>query len=482
MSEFNCGFETIGNATILCHDAGQSILATDPWIPLELNGGTSAYFGSWTLSHEIPEPQYQSIRDAKYVWFSHGHPDHLNPESLSLFREAKILLPDHFGKRIYDDLKRDGFDVTVLPDFKWTALSNRIRVLNISNHNQDAILLIDINGRLVLNLNDAFDTGWGRLVRKEIKKYPISFLASISGYGDADMFNFFDEQGNSNLPEYILKKPPIGKVMARRTDSFGAKYFIPFSSLHRFQRTDSAWANAHTPRLEDYAKGYDSKSSEILPAFIRYNCETDDLELIQPKATKPILYTPETFGDNWSDTLEANDCDKLSKYFSQIEKLGHVVDYIRLRVGGKEHTITLGKGNNRRGITLEVPRSSLMKAVEYEIFDDLLIGNFMKTYLHGEWKASRLNPDFSPFIAKYSDNGRAKSKEEVRAYFAHYRKRMPLDYLRAQFHNHAIRVITDRIPTNSPVLPLLKKTYYFLGRSSRKGKADRNRSGITNPL
>ncbi len=44
------GFETIGNATLICHDGGP-VLVTDPW----LDGG--AYFGSWTLSHEIPQEQ-----------------------------------------------------------------------------------------------------------------------------------------------------------------------------------------------------------------------------------------------------------------------------------------------------------------------------------------------------------------------------------------------------------------------------------------
>ncbi|TMA17274.1 MAG: hypothetical protein E6J86_01085 [Deltaproteobacteria bacterium] len=35
-----CGFETVGNATLILHDGGP-LFATDPWI------GGSAYFGSW---------------------------------------------------------------------------------------------------------------------------------------------------------------------------------------------------------------------------------------------------------------------------------------------------------------------------------------------------------------------------------------------------------------------------------------------------
>ena len=62
------GFETIGNATVICHDRAP-VLITDPWI------GGSAYFGSWTFSHDIPEEQMQAIGRAPYVWVSHGHPD-----------------------------------------------------------------------------------------------------------------------------------------------------------------------------------------------------------------------------------------------------------------------------------------------------------------------------------------------------------------------------------------------------------------------
>lgn len=90
------GFETIGNATLIVFD-GRPVLATDPWI------AGSAYFGSWGRSHSIPPEQMAAIRGAEYVWFSHGHPDHLNSESLALLRDRRILLPAHFGGRIRRD-------------------------------------------------------------------------------------------------------------------------------------------------------------------------------------------------------------------------------------------------------------------------------------------------------------------------------------------------------------------------------------------
>src|SRR3954449_6632242 len=99
------GFETIGNATVVIHDRAP-VLATDPWIE------GSAYFGSWGLSHPVPPAQTEAILAAGAgrppppsppahtyaipaagaVWFSPGHPDHLNPASLPPFRDTRILL------------------------------------------------------------------------------------------------------------------------------------------------------------------------------------------------------------------------------------------------------------------------------------------------------------------------------------------------------------------------------------------------------
>jgi hypothetical protein len=78
-------------------------------------------------------------------------------------------------------------------------------------------------------------------------------------------------------------------------------------------------------------------------------------------------------------------------------------------------------GPRDRGITFEVPRNSLMTAVKYRFFDDLLIGNFMKTTLHGV--PSLYDPPFNFIVTKYGDNGKAITDEEVRKYLNEYRRR-----------------------------------------------------------
>jgi hypothetical protein len=450
------GFETIGNATLIVHDH-EPVLVTDPWVQ------GSAYFGSWRLSHPVPEEQGDAARAAGTVWCSHGHPDHLNPASLPLFRHARILLPDHVGGRIARDLTRDGYRVEVLPDATWVPISDRVRVLSIADEGQDAILLVDVGGELVVNLNDAQDRGWGSLVKRVIRSFPRSFLLRLSGYGDADMIHFVDDDG-TRLPSLAQLRREggfeVGADVARMTETFGATHFVPFSSFHRYQRTDSVWANEWTTPVAEYERGFASDRVTLLPAFVRYDVTTGSWEGIDPPAAPELAFAPEEFGDDWSESLERDDVDAVRDYFTGIERLARHVDRVVFRVGGEEHAIDLGGRATGRSVTFTVPRASLARAVEWEIFDDLLIGNYMTTALHGPWPSSGLYPGFTPWVTKYADNGRARTESELRAYFAEYRRRLGLTtWLRSSLEQRAKDSLRARLSADSPVYRRARRAY-----------------------
>jgi L-ascorbate metabolism protein UlaG (beta-lactamase superfamily) len=415
------GFDTIGNATLIAYDGGP-VLATDPW----LDG--PAYFGSWWLSHEVPAEQRAQIEQAQYIVVSHGHPDHLSYPSLERLRDKKILVPDHHGGRIADQLRADGFEVQVLPDRRWVELSDRVRILAIGDPNQDGVLLVDIDGVLVVDANDASDRGWGSLVRKIVRQHPRSFLLALSGYGDADMINYFDADGERILPAAAAKRPP-GAAIQRRVEWFGVRWFVPFASMHRYRRTDSVWADSYTTPAHAHADGFASTRAEILPAFVRYDCVRDIATPIAPPPSPSTLHDPEEFGDSWDEPLQPDDVDAIARYFGAIHTLRRRVDQLTFRVGGVDHSFTTGSGSNR-SVRFETPRASLRKAVDWEIFDDLLIGNYMRTTLLGDWHGRDLSAHFTPYVAKYADNGRAKTPAGLRAYRAAYFTRAPLDMLR----------------------------------------------------
>ena len=460
----NIGFDTIASATVICYDR-VPVLVTDPWV----TGG--AFFGSWTLTHEVPEEQMTAIRDSAFVWFSHGHPDHLNADCLPLFRDKKILLPDHVGKRINAELVEEGYDVRVLKDRVWYSLSDNIRVLCIADYNQDAVLLIDINGRLLVNVNDASDHGWGRFVKRIIKEFPISFLLALECYEDIDMFNLYDDVGNAIRP-LETRKNPLGRRAELRRQSFGAKYFVPFSSMHCYQREDSVWANRYGAPLSDYRVGPPNIEDTVLPAFLRYDCVTDKFEEIGPAECEPKIVPASEFGDDWSEALSRDEAAEVTRYFRSIDHLSTFLDFVCVRVGGKDHIVELAGKKFNRGLTFEVPRNSLMIAVRYQVFDDLLIGNFMKTTFHGDWAKPCLYPDFSPYVAKYADNGGARTRAELDEYFAEYRRRAAMDHFQFELLNflhqnlelRAIDAFRSFVGIDSRPYQITKKMYRSVRR------------------
>lgn len=415
------GFETVGNATLIVHDQ-HPIVATDPWVC------DWAYFGSWALSHEVPTRQMESIDRCPYIWFSHGHPDHLNANNLERFKNKTILLADHVGSRIHNGLVAEGFRVKIMEDRKWYPLSERVSALCVSDFNQDSVLLLNIGDQLVVNLNDAGNNGSFSFVKGIIPKFDTSYLLALTGFGDANMINFHDESGKLILPPAAEKKP-VGKQIQELVESFGATHFIPFSSLHQYQRSDSIWANEYVTHVKDYPIGFHSKSAKLLPAFIQVDCLTGEFSEIKPQEIPGQIIPCGDFGDNWSDPLSKEDLVILEDYFKSAEFLSKYLDFINLRVGSKDHIICFNKSKFSRGVTFQTPRFSLVEAAKHEVFDDLLIGNFMKTTLHGNWPESKLFPSFDGHLAKYADNGRAKTKEQVRDYFRAYIRRAPLDMI-----------------------------------------------------
>ena len=87
----------------------------------------------------------------------------------------------------------------------------------------------------------------------------------------------------------------------------------------------------------------------------------------------------------------------------------------------------------------------------------------MKTTLHGKWPGSRLYPRFSPYVAKYADNGRARTSEELRAYFAEYRRRTgAFSFLRQRFAAKASEAVLSVLRPESSAYQLARCAYWAL--------------------
>jgi len=199
------------------------------------------------------------------------------------------------------------------------------------------------------------------------------------------------------------------------------------------------------------------RDAELLPAFVRVNCENGAVTELTPPANVIAVQPAQAFGDNWSEPLERPDKLKLTSYFQAKQILCSHFGFLRFMVGGDETVIDLNPSLRHFGITFEVPRTSLMTAVEYRVFDDLLIGNFMRTTLHG---GRKLHPHFTPLTAKYSDNGGANTSVELRNYFFEYIRRNPVGIIRHLLELKSEDVFRKLVPLNSGPYKKVQSLYW----------------------
>ena len=234
------------------------------------------------------------------------------------------------------------------------------------------------------------------------------------------MINLFDEEGE-RIPPAAAKKFPVGRDIKSGMKRFNCNVAIPFSCHHQYQRRDSFWANNFVTPIELMYQGFtNDRRHTLLSAF--QNVELKDNKFISSDLNpdKIIIKKPiheSKFGDDWDSLLTKKQIKECEDYFSEISSLFKNYKSIILDVGGVQNEM-LKNGKGKATIKFKVPSSSLMKSIRREIFDDLLIGNFMKTQiLNGK---DLYDPDFTFSVAKYSDNGRVKAEEELKNYFNYY--------------------------------------------------------------
>ncbi len=421
------GFETIGNATVTVFDE-KPIISTDPWI------FGNPYFGSWGHKYSIPNDQLDNIKKSKYLFLSHGHPDHIDPDSFELFKNKTLIIGDHYGDRIYNDLK-DKYDCIKLKSNSWFEVSKNIRIKSFADWNQDTSLIIEILKKdVILNLNDAKARGWSSEIKKIIKPYQNKFLLKLVNEADADMINFYNHH-NTFLPPHTSKNG-IGKIYTQAMDNWNCNFAIPFSCFHRYIRKDSLKMNEFVSPLKSHYENFNNKPGELLPAFVRWDSSKNDYVKINPKENNNEIKDPEFFGDNWSEELNTSEKNQLFEYFKRFDHIKKKFGFITFIVGNKENTLKLS--NRKEGIIFETPRNSLVQAIKHNVFDDVLIGNFMKTRLIN---VDSLVPDFSPYVTKYGDNGNARTESELKDYFDYYKLNSAnywMDFLRIK-SEHIIR-------------------------------------------
>src|SRR5260370_7494984 len=138
-------------------------------------------------------------------------------------------------------------------------------------------------------------------------------MLQLHGWGGADMLNIFDPLGRK-IVSPAERRRPIAPRSQKSARAMGANKVIPFSSFQCSQREDSTWDNDLVPELADYHADALPNWPEIIPAFVRVDCETDEITPLNPRRAPRIIKRPEDFCDSWSDALTDTDKTKIHRY------------------------------------------------------------------------------------------------------------------------------------------------------------------------
>jgi hypothetical protein len=451
-------FETLGNATVQLFEDSRPVLATDPWLV-----GT-CYFGSWALDHALTPGQIANVVNSDYIWISHGHPDHLNHESLELLPKGKkFLLPDHYDKEIKHFLEEKGFAVTVLPYRSWFPISSNIQVMCLDNINQDAILVVRLGDALLINLNDSPIAGELSFLRGLVRRHPNekTYLLALCSI-DADMFNFVDDRGRSVVEPPHERKPGAIWNVARLADGLGVKNFCCSSSQHIYVRADSIWANQYRITWSDIQRHWSRPNVRLIEPFVSIDAATGAVTRNHPtQSPDESQITDRTGDDDWNAKLSAEEWSSVEAFFRRFDMIRPHLDFIEVVIGGETRRFNLDSARRpapgkARGVRFLAPRQSFLETIKWGFFDDLLIGNFMKVHLIN----TRLYPRFTPLVAKLGGNAKVYSRQQYRKFLRRYLLRNPIGTLAYLFEPEKNYVIMPWLRKQAEVIGLKKPLKY----------------------
>jgi UDP-MurNAc hydroxylase len=258
-------FQTLSHAGLRVAVDGCELLC-DPW----LIGST--YWRSWWNYPPVPRDIVEQLRP-DFIYLTHLHWDHFQADSLRLFpKDVQILVPyDRYG-RMTRDLKAVGkTNVHELRHGERIELSPNlaVRSFHFSPFVTDSALVIEADGQILLNANDAKFVGLP--LRHMLRQYPkIDFcFRSHSSANARACYHYLDapDEATDDNEHYL-------RAFSLFMEAVRPRFAIPFASNNCLLHDDVFAMNhlTQTPvAVRDYFKvfaeerGLDTKLQIMIP-------------------------------------------------------------------------------------------------------------------------------------------------------------------------------------------------------------------------
>jgi hypothetical protein len=233
-------------------DTGDLKILTDPWIL------GPAYCGQWNV---FPKPvNTRVLDDCQAVLLSHGHEDHFHPATVEkLPRSARMFYPYMWYGGIKPYLNELGFrDVTEAPTDRTIRLTPDTALTYVVN-NLDSIIVIESNGQVFVNINDALHSHPPRIVDifvdHLLERWP-RIDTVFCGFGGASYFpNAIHCFGKNDLEIAEAREQMFVHAFCRIAHALHPRVAVPFAADFVLLRPSQRWINERRfprSRIPDY--------------------------------------------------------------------------------------------------------------------------------------------------------------------------------------------------------------------------------------
>jgi len=233
-------------------DTGDTKIVTDPWIY------GSAYCGQWNV---FPKPvNTRVLDDCQVVLLSHGHEDHFHPPTVEkLPKSARVFYPYAWYGGIKPYLNELGFrDVTEAPTDKTIRVTPETAVTYVVN-NLDSIIVIESNGQVFVNVNDALHSHPPRIVDvfvQHVRERWPRIDTVFCGFGGASYFpNTIHCPGKNDLEIADAREQMFVHAFCRIVHALNPKVAVPFAADFALLHSSQRWINERRfprSRIPDY--------------------------------------------------------------------------------------------------------------------------------------------------------------------------------------------------------------------------------------